>query len=296
MRLSDGRQLSFADLGPREAPVVFYLHGNPGSRLDCASERYQRALAEAGVRLVAPDRPGGGGSDPISGPRHAKCAADVAELATHLGIDRFAVLGYSRGSLYALACGAVLPDRVVAVGILSGVAPRDMPGRRRDQRRAVRAFNLLTLRAPAIARVSARGSTRRAQRSLAASMREVALMLASPVDRRVLDAEGEGWHRSFLEMTRQDPCIQVVERRSELMEPLDFRLEDIAAPVLVWHGEDDRLVPSSHGRHIAERIPGARFTALPGHAHLHTPELISRIVRELAQAEERPSAPLPAEN
>ncbi len=116
IRVPDGRTLGYAEVGdPAGAPLV-YFHGNPGSRLDFTSERYDRALRAAGVRFIGTDRPGFGLSDPKPGRGYADWAADVGALADSLGLDRFAVLGYSRGGRYALACAARIPERLTAVG------------------------------------------------------------------------------------------------------------------------------------------------------------------------------------
>jgi pimeloyl-ACP methyl ester carboxylesterase len=126
--LPDGRRLGVTDVGDPEGVPVLYFHGVPGSRLDFTSERYDEALRAAGVRFIAADRPGFGLSDPKPGRGHADWPADVSALADSLELDRFAVLGYSRGGHYALACAALIPDRLTAVGLLSAVASPDMPG------------------------------------------------------------------------------------------------------------------------------------------------------------------------
>ena len=60
-----------------------------------------------GVKMVAYDRPGYGGSDPKSAARRRR-GADIAAIADELGFDRFAVVGGSGGAPHALACGALL--------------------------------------------------------------------------------------------------------------------------------------------------------------------------------------------
>ena len=116
---------------------LLYFHGNPGSRLDFAPDRYDEALRAAGVRFIGTDRPGFGLSDPKPGRGHADWPADVSALADSLGLDRFAVLGYSRGGRYALACAALIPERLTAVGTLSAVTTPDMPGFARSYSRLV---------------------------------------------------------------------------------------------------------------------------------------------------------------
>ena len=81
------------------------------------------------VRLIAPDRPGFGLSDPHLDRTFLSWAADVAELADALAIDRFAVMGLSGGAPHAAVVAHQLPERVTAVALISGLAPPSMPDR-----------------------------------------------------------------------------------------------------------------------------------------------------------------------
>jgi pimeloyl-ACP methyl ester carboxylesterase len=101
-------------------------HGGPGSRLLCPD---QDATTAAGVRLLTVDRPGYGGSDPRPDPSLLGWAGDVQALADRLGLERLAVVGFSAGGGYALACAARMPDRISAVGLASCEGPYDeVPG------------------------------------------------------------------------------------------------------------------------------------------------------------------------
>ena len=121
MRLRDGRVLGYAEYGNPECAAVLYVHGHPDSRLE-ARLLAQQAAAQ-GVRLVAADRPGIGLSACQPHRRMTDWPQDVADLAGHLDISRFAVLGMSAGAPYALACACAMPDRVTACGVVSGVGP-----------------------------------------------------------------------------------------------------------------------------------------------------------------------------
>jgi len=61
-----------------------------------------------------------------------------------------------------------------------------------------------------------------------------------------------------------------------------FRLEDITPPVDVWHGDEDRNVPFSHGRLQADRIPGARMHECPGEGHLLVVDHLEEILRTVS--------------
>jgi pimeloyl-ACP methyl ester carboxylesterase len=119
MLLSDGRALAFTDCGASSGVPVFYCHGAPGSRLDVVW--LEDAFRSLSVRVICADRPGYGGSSPHPGRTLSGWSDDAAALADYLGVERFAVMGFSSGGPYAVACATLLPGRVTAAGIVAGV-------------------------------------------------------------------------------------------------------------------------------------------------------------------------------
>ena len=109
------------EYGPRDGTPVLYLHGTPGTGREAAV--LHGAARDAGVRLVAPDRPGMGGSPGTPVRRLADWPADVEGLADALGLERFAVLGWSGGGPYALATLAALPEPEVEAEVAETKAP-----------------------------------------------------------------------------------------------------------------------------------------------------------------------------
>jgi pimeloyl-ACP methyl ester carboxylesterase len=127
LRLPDGRTLAYTDLGTPNGPTIMYFHGAPSSRLDLALLGLDVTFHELEVRVVSPDRPGYGGSSPRPGRRREDWPTDVAALADHLGVTRFAVMGASSGGAYAVACAALLPERVTSAGVIAGVTDMGWP-------------------------------------------------------------------------------------------------------------------------------------------------------------------------
>jgi pimeloyl-ACP methyl ester carboxylesterase len=125
LALSDGRQFAWAECGG--SPVVS-LHGAPGSIVEGARSQYSAQLAEAGVRLISLERAGYGVSTAVPGRRFIDIVPDVRALVDHLGLDRFAVVGWSTGGPHALAAGYGLADRVVAVGAIASIEPLGQVG------------------------------------------------------------------------------------------------------------------------------------------------------------------------
>jgi pimeloyl-ACP methyl ester carboxylesterase len=117
---SDGRTLGICCWGDPEGAPVFWLHGTPGSRLHhWAEDEYQRHR----LRVVTYDRPGYGLSTRQPGRRVADAAGDVRAVADALGLATFGVAGVSGGAGPALACGALMPDRVLRCLGVVGHAP-----------------------------------------------------------------------------------------------------------------------------------------------------------------------------
>ena len=116
VRLPGGRSIGYDEYGKADGPAVFVFHGNPGSHLDVLYAG-RAALDSLPVRLIAPDRPGIGLSDPQPHRQIRDWAADVNQLADALGIGRYAVIGGSTGGPFALACARLSPQRITAAGV-----------------------------------------------------------------------------------------------------------------------------------------------------------------------------------
>src|SRR5215510_3131644 len=99
--LPDGRRLAYAEYGDPQGHPTFYFHGLPGSRLEAVLAA--ESAAQAGIRLVASDRPGVGGSDPQPRRTLLDWPADVVQLADRIGVARFSIIGVSGGAPYAAA-------------------------------------------------------------------------------------------------------------------------------------------------------------------------------------------------
>lgn len=119
--LQDGRQLAFSVEG--DGVPVFALHGMSSSRLTWTGAMPLTKICP-GVRLIAVDRPGyGGSSPPPAGYSYSAFVADIAELADFLQLEKFCVAGHSSGGPYALAMAAEMPSRVVACAAISSDPP-----------------------------------------------------------------------------------------------------------------------------------------------------------------------------
>src|SRR5512135_3671545 len=118
-RLPDGRSLAYAEYGAPDGKPVLYFHGLSGSRLEPAMLGSDE-MKKAGIRLIAPDRPGMGGSDFQPGRGFSDWPRDIACLADMMGLGRFGVFGVSGGGGYVSACTCMIPERLTGAVIASG--------------------------------------------------------------------------------------------------------------------------------------------------------------------------------
>src|SRR5215210_3106271 len=124
LKLSDGRTLHVYDTAADDADgrlAVFWHHGSPN--IGAPPEPLFAAADRLGIRWASYDRPGYGGSTPRPDRDVASAAGDTSSVADALGIDRFAVMGHSGGGSHSLACAALLPERVLGVVSVAGMAP-----------------------------------------------------------------------------------------------------------------------------------------------------------------------------
>jgi pimeloyl-ACP methyl ester carboxylesterase len=260
IKLPDGRRLSYAEYGDPAGSPAFYFHGTPGGLLEGGF--FDEAARRHHLRLIAVDRPGYGDSDFEPGRRIKDWPADVAGLADSLGIERFAVVGLSGGGPHAQACAAMMPDRVTTAAIVSGAGSPDatLSGRTGIRRFLVRAtLWLAPIFAWWFAMWTAFWGRRLTER-----------WVPRWIDRHVL-ARREA-REAFAAEVRDAlrPGGRAVSQDLQLFAR-DWRFTPQDAghvPVLLWHGDADRVVPVSIGRFFAREIPGCEATFVRGGGHL----------------------------
>ena len=283
IRLRDGRVLAFAEYGSAHGQPIIHCHGAPSSRVEGDLILHTATLAELGLRVIVPDRPGIGRSDFQPGRRIIDWPNDVLDLATALKLDTFFVVGESGGAPYAAACGALLPTRVRAIGLIGGVAPFDAPGVVAALSGPLKMMFRLAQFAPPILRglfrlnLSAiRGGGERGSEQMAASFPEPdrSLMQRPEIRGRFIACFEEACR-----MGTQGPVWDM----GLIARAWGFDLTKISVPVLLWQGERDGNVPPVHGRYLASAIPNCRATFYPDEAHFSLPlnrqqEILSALV------------------
>ncbi|MER8186889.1 alpha/beta hydrolase [Kitasatospora sp. NPDC094015] len=268
--LGDGHTLHLYDTGPGAGgrlPVLWH-HGTPN--VGAPPEPLFAAADRLGLRWVSYDRPGYGGSTPdpdrdiASG---ARCAAAVADA---LGLDRFAVVGHSGGAPHALACAALLPERVVGTVAVASLAPYDAQG--------LDWYDGMTASGGASLRAAAAG--RAAKERHEASGEEYDPEF-TPADLAAL-AGPWSWFGKVVGPALAAGPGGLIDDDLAYVRPWGFDPAGVSAPILL-HGGRDRVVPASHSAWLARRCPGAELRLSPEQGHISILEEAADALAELRE-------------
>jgi pimeloyl-ACP methyl ester carboxylesterase len=272
--LRDGRVLAYAEYGPETGRPVFGFHGMPGSRY--MMKTLEPAALALGVRLIAPERPGYGLSQPDPGADLLAYPGDIAELAQQLKLERFAVLGVSGGGPYALACAAALPQQLSVAAVVSGIGSLRLKGSTHGMQSMNRILFTLGHFSPGLTGLLLPVLLRSSLPSMEAHIRNGTSPVAdlSPAVFAIMATDQREAIRGGGRGVSYDMRM--------LWQPWGFQLEDIRTKVFLWHGEADTLAPAALAHRIAECIPGCEATFYFGEDHTgplikHGQEILAKI-------------------
>jgi pimeloyl-ACP methyl ester carboxylesterase len=232
VRRGDGRVIAVGVAGQPGGTPVLFSHGLADSRL--SAQQFTEAARDLGLRLVAPDRPGIGRTDPRRLRRLADWAEDAALVLDAVDTGPVALLGVSAGGPFAAACAARLDGRVRSLTLVSALGPPGWPtrGMAPGQRLALQAARhvpafggWLLGRLAALAR-------RRAGLFLRLATSEL-----PGIDRRALAQPGrrEAFLAGYAEAFRRG-SRGVAQDLRVLTRPWGFELGSIAVPASIHHG------------------------------------------------------------
>lgn len=292
INLADGRDLAWIEIGDPRGTPVFALHGSPGRGTDFAV--YHTTASNSGARIIAVDRPGYGHSSYQARRSLSDWPGDVTQLADHLGLARFGVIGHSAGGPHALACARFLSGRLLGCGVLSGLAPQarvpitqGMLLSNRIQTALYRHWppNLdgivvgMGLLAIPLVAPMLRQARRHPDREVDRLMRQMlpecdAAVVSRPEIHANLVAEAATFNCETLRASIQDMAICIRD--------WGFELREIETPIHIWHGDLDRNVPVAHAYHQVTAIRSATLHLCSGEGHWLLVDHMAEILPELA--------------
>ena len=264
---SGGRQLQVLICGPDDGlPLVFH-DGTPSGLV--GFEPMVAAATSRGLRTIFYARPGYGTSDPDPGRRVAGAAGDVAAVLDAIGAEHFVTVGWSGGGPHALACAALLPGRCRAAATMAGVAPYPADGI--DWLAGMAAENVAEFGA-----ALAGGAELDAfLTAAAAELRDITADqvadglggLVSDVDKSVVTGEFAAYVAASFRAAVATGTTGWRDDDLAFIQDWGFPLGG-PAPVTIWQGDQDMMVPFAHGQWLAAHVPGASARLIPGAGHL----------------------------
>lgn len=281
--LKDGRPLVFAEYGDPDGTPIIGFHGMPGSRL--MMKVVEQAALKSGARILAPERPGYGISQPASNRTLLHYPNEVLELADSLELGHFAVMGVSGGGPFALACAVAAPKRITVAALVSGIGPLTLPESTHDMVQMNRLMFNLGRRSPQLVGFLLPPLTKASLRS----MQKHVQAGTSPTP----DLSPEVF--AIMTADQQEAVVGggqgIVSDMKILWQPWGFQLHDIQTKVFLFHGEADNLAPVKLAHYLADHLPNCEAVFYPGVGHTdpltkHIDEIIEKIVQANSIIEE----------
>jgi pimeloyl-ACP methyl ester carboxylesterase len=283
VRAAGERQLEALASGPTDGLTLVLHNGTPAGLM--AAPGIAAAAAERGLRLVVYARPGYESSTPVPGRRVGDAAADLAAVLDALGTAEFVTVGWSGGGPHALACAALLPGRCLAAATMAGVAPYQAGGL--DWSQGMGSENVAEFHA-ALAGPEALTKFLEAAAGEMASVTGADVVaglgdLASAADKAAVTGEFADYLAASFRAAVAGGVAGWRDDDLAFVTDWDFTMADVdaGAPVAVWQGDQDMMVPWSHGHWLATHIPGARAHLLPGEGHLTLVHIFGAILDDL---------------
>lgn len=251
----NGLQISQATAGDTDAVPVLMLHGW-GANIDLVWPLAQR-LVTLGYRVLVPDMPGFGVSDPPPAAWTVQAYAQwVLAYADHHGLERFHLFGHSFGGRLGLILGADHSERIQAIVLADAAGIRTQ--------------------APMMAR---------ARLAVYKGMRDG----LTRVGLGALSDRLRGWYNGRYGSVDFQSASGVM--RETFVKVVNADLREYAARVgcptlLVW-GEEDADTPLWQGQMLEQLIPDAGLVVLPGAGHysyLEHPAQVAQAMHALFQA------------
>jgi len=265
---ADGRIINIWLSGANDGNTLVFHRGTPDP--PAPWPEFEQTAMDLGLSVVSYARPGYSGSTRHTGRDVAAAAADTVAVLDSLEIGEFIALGHSGGGPHALACGALLPGRCLAVVTVASVAPHPADGL--DWLDGMAEENVVEF-GHAVDGEDSYRSFLQNEIALYADVSAddvVAALggLVSEFDKKVLTGEMAERSAQNLRRVARDGLEGWLDDGLAFVAPWGFELDEITTPTSIWQGRHDKMVPFSHGQWLAAMMPQATAHLLEDEGHL----------------------------
>jgi pimeloyl-ACP methyl ester carboxylesterase len=279
-KLKDGRTLGYIEYGDPKGKPLFFFHGWPGSRF--SGKETNDAAKKLGVRIISTDRPGIGLSDFQNNRTLLDWPDDVIQLADHLKIKRFSVVGVSGGGPYSAVCAYKIPERIIKAGIVVGLAPVDVRGNLDGMALQGKLGWANYHRFPLLRMLAALGA--------AIEFRYLpgfGALVAFPTKQDRLLYQEAIRNRAGEEVGVKEAFRQGIKGPSEELRiytgDWGFNVKDIKAKVYLWYGAKDQCAPLNMGKYYNSQITGSKLFIDSDGGHLARYKFEEKILKKLTE-------------
>jgi pimeloyl-ACP methyl ester carboxylesterase len=279
----DGRTLEVGTLGDPSGQTVLFHHGTPGSVN--LVKMFGPLVEDGRLFVVTTSRAGYGKSTRLEGRDVAAVVSDARAALDSLGRGGYVAVGWSGGGPHALACAALDAPRCIAAWSLAGVVPTnlDFDWTEGMGPENVEEFALAKEGGPEYLAHMARYGDAFAGATKDNVVELFGGLLSEP-DKVVFESEER--REAFAASLRQGFELGwqgFYDDDQAMMKEWGFDPTTISVPVAVWFGDQDLMVPRTHGEWLCKNLPTAERHYFPGEGHVsvvvnHVDELSSAIV------------------
>ncbi len=264
LKVSNGRQLGYAEYGDSAGHPVFFFHGFPGSRLQAGD--FNDVARNKNCRLIGIDRPGMGCSSPNKSHSLLSWTDDIRALAEHLNIHKFSIIAHSGGAPFALACAYKIPEYIANIALVSAMPPTIMPKVKAAMPFGLRLINGLARSIPGVSWLLMQLQ----QKVLLKPKIFHKMMQQCPAPDRLICENEEQMDRAILAL--KEAFKQNVRGAAEefrlLLKDWGFDLKSIDKPVAIWQGALDKQVLVSYAKLYQSLLPHSTLRISEDDAHL----------------------------
>lgn len=277
--LRDGRRFQYAEYGDTQGKPVIHLHGILGCRYERLPD--DMLTKYLGVRLIIPDRPGYGLSEYAPNHDYLDFADDLLELADHLDIQQFSIMGLSVGAIYGAAFAHKTPERLHCLAMISSTPPfrsfSDIAG----IPPSLKLLTAFSKHLPTAARIIAEIAIKNACNNPGKFLANIPL---STSDRAIFSRSLLNKHIETCLLAGSKDCHSGFVHDILLSaQPRSFPVENIQTKINFWHGTEDLHSPFSRIEPIIDATPNSRLFHIKGGGHFliydHWQEIIETLIR-----------------
>ncbi len=280
LRLSDGRRLQFAEFGDPQGKPVIHIHGILGCRYERLSD--DAATRHSGIRLIIPDRPGYGLSDPALGHGYLDFVDDLLALLDHLELEQCAIMGLSVGAVYGSAFAYKAPHRLLRLAMISTTPPFRSFADFVDMPASLKLLIAFSKYLPSAARMITEIAIHNACKDPDKFLTNIPVcasdqaIFSRPLLRKHIKhclLTGNTHHQSgFVE----DILLSA--------RPWPFPASDIQTTIDFWHGTEDTHSPLSRVQPVINTVSKQRFFSIKGGGHFliydHWQEILDTLLQQ----------------